>query len=367
MVVTGSACGRSASAAAFAARVAAAWLACVAGAACATGETLRRDLVFAYASPLARPQVVLSRVASPLRGAALRARLEAAQMAGGIDAWPALDLAAERFEVFVPSGPPPAAGFGLLVFVPPWEGQGLPADWLPVLQRHRFVAATAERSGNAQDVGARRIPLALTAFENARNRYPIDPVRVFVAGFSGGSRVALRLALAYPDVFRGAVLNAGSDPLGTADVPLPAPDLFERFERGSRLVYLSGTLDVPAMAADRASRRSAGDLCVANTRVLTIAGGRHEPAGTQAFERALDALESPLADDTGEAACRARRARAIAREAGSIVALADAGRRDRALRRLLELDARWGGLAAEASGEITRRLNAASQGAVAKP
>lgn len=362
MVVTGSACGRSASAAAFAARVAAALLAWVAGAACAAGETVQRDLVFAQASALARPEVLLSRLTTPLRGAL---RAESAR-SGGAAAWPALDPAAERFEMFVPSGTPPAAGFGLVVFVPPWEGQGLPAAWLPVLQRHGFAAATAARSGNAQDVAMRRIPLALTAFENARSRYRIDPARVFAAGFSGGSRVALLLALAYPDVFRGALLNAGSDPLGTAEVPLPAADLFEPFERGSRLVYLSGTLDAPAIAADRASRRSARDLCVTNTRLLTVAGGRHEPAGTQAFERALDALESPLADEAGEVGCRARRARSIAREAGSIAALADAGRRERALRRLLELDARWGGLAAEASDGIARRLNAASQDVIAK-
>ena len=366
VVAMGSACGRSVREATFA-RVAAAALACAASTGYAAGGTLQRDLVFEHASPLAHPEAVLERVTRPLRGSAIGARLHATRAAGEPDPWPALDLAVERFEMFVPAGAPPDAGFGLIVFVPPWEGQGLPADWLPALQRHGYVAATAERSGNAQDVGARRIPLALTAFENVRRRQRIDPARVYVAGFSGGSRVALRIALAYPEVFRGALLNAGSDPLGTVAVPLPEPVLFDRFERGSRLVYVSGTLDAPALAADRASRGSARDLCIPNTDVLTIAGGRHEPAGGPAFERALDALEAPRADVAGEAACRARRTRAIAREAAAIAALVDAGKRERAQRRLLAFDARWGGLARQAGSDIAVRLDTTARQVVVRP
>jgi dienelactone hydrolase len=360
----GSACGLSARGTTFG-RTAAALLAVVAGTAGATGGTLQRDLVFEHASPLARPEAVLERMTSPTRRAVIRARVHATR-AGDPDPWPALDLATERFAMFVPAGAPPDAGFGLVVFVPPWEGQGFPVDWLPALQRHGFMMATASRSGNAQEVGARRIPLALTAVENARRRQRVDPARVYVAGFSGGARVALRIALAYPDVFRGAVLNAGSDPLGTADVPLPEPTLFDRFERGSRLVYISGTLDAPALAADRASRGSARGLCIPNTEVLTVSGGRHEPADAHAFGRALDALAAPLADPAGEAACRARRARVITREAGAITALVDAGRLERAQRRLLAFDARWAGLAATASTDIAARLHAA-QGAAADP
>lgn len=346
--------------------LAAALLACVAGTACAAGGTVQRDLVFEHASPQAQPEVLLSRVTSPLRGAATFAQLQAARAAGEPDPWPVLDLAAERFEMFVPEGAPPAAGFGLIVFVPPWEEQGLPAQWLPALQHRGYVVVTAARSGNAQDVEVRRIPLALTGFENARRRQRIDPARVYVAGFSGGSRVALRIALAYPDVFRGALLNAGSDPLGTADVPLPEPGLFGRFERGSRLVYISGTLDAAAVAADRISRGSARDLCISNADVLTTVGSSHAPADGPAFERALDALAAPLADAAGEAACRARRTRAITREAGAITALLDAGKLERARHRLLAFDARWGGLARQVESGIAARQDATAR-QVARP
>jgi poly(3-hydroxybutyrate) depolymerase len=52
--------------------------------------------------------------------------------------------------------------------------------------------------------------LALIAAQNAMAQYSVDPQQVYIGGFSGGSRVALRLALGYPDVFHGALLNAGS-------------------------------------------------------------------------------------------------------------------------------------------------------------
>ena len=62
------------------------------------------------------------------------------------------------------------------------------------------------------------MPLALLAYENIRRSHTLDANRVYVGGMSGGSRVALRVALAYPDVFRGALLNAGSDPIGDGAV-----------------------------------------------------------------------------------------------------------------------------------------------------
>ncbi len=334
-----------------------AWvLACLAGLAGADTPGVQRDLVFEQMSPLAHPERVFERMASPLASAAMRERLHAAR-ARSDDPWPALDLARERFELFVPDGAPPDSGFGLVVFVPPWEEQGLPAEWLPVLQRHGLAMVTAGRSGNAQDVGARRVPLALHALENVRGRLRIDSERVYAAGFSGGSRVALRLAVAWPDVFRGALLNAGSDPLGSAEVALPEPVLFDRLERASRLVYLSGTRDGPALAADRASRRSATELCIDGTRVFGISGGRHQPAGAQAFARALRALETPARGGAIGEACRERRSRRIAREAHAIAALVDAGDHARAARALVEFDSRWSGLAREASRELDARID----------
>jgi hypothetical protein len=51
-----------------------------------------------------------------------------------------IDLAQERFAVYVPAHSP-AEGYGLLVFVPPWENAMLPRGWAAILDRHGVIAA----------------------------------------------------------------------------------------------------------------------------------------------------------------------------------------------------------------------------------
>src|SRR5207302_4709848 len=114
-----------------------------------------------------------------------------------------VDLAREKFVLYVPRRAPDR-GYGLLVFVPPSDDAALPPGWVPVLDQFGLILVRPVRSGNDQSAFGRRYPLAILAEYNVATRYRLDPDRIYIAGFSGGSRVALRLALAYPDVFRGA-------------------------------------------------------------------------------------------------------------------------------------------------------------------
>lgn len=319
----------------------------------AAPEGLRRDVVFEHGSRLARNGVLGERLLTPLLADAAARRL---REAGGSADDPVLDLAQERFAVYVPSGPEPAAGYGLLVFVPPWEGQALPRGWLPVLERAGMIAVTAARAGNAQNVLGRRVPLALAAYENVARAHRIDPRRVYVGGFSGGARVALRVALGFPDIFRGALLNAGSDPLGSPAVPLPSAELFERFSRGTRLVYASGTRDLAAAGADRHSLASARTLCVEQLVELPIRGGTHEPADARTFARALRELDAPRAERRDGTTCRLARDAALHDALEQVATQVDAGHDAAAARALAEVDAKYGGLAAPRSRELAARL-----------
>lgn len=117
-------------------------------------------------------------------------------------------------------------------------------------------------------------------------------------GFPGGSRVAMRLALAYPDVFRAAILDAGSDPIGSAKIPLPARDLFARFQESSHLVYLTGADDVPRLGMAAVSMRSMRHWCVFGLTAEVIPYAGHEVAGAAA-------LSDPSPPDPDRlAACR---------------------------------------------------------------
>ena len=181
---------------------------------------LHEDVVFSAYPPLARNSELLSRVFTPLTLAGIQRDFARTGKTLGEASF---DLAAEKFLVYVPPVKP-TQGYGLMVFVPPWQKAQLPKRWGPVLDQFGMIFVSAARSGNDEDIISRREPLAVLAALNVMAQYPVDPSRVFVGGMSGGARMALRLALAYPDLFHGALLNSGSDVIGTIYEPcLPPP------------------------------------------------------------------------------------------------------------------------------------------------
>ena len=93
----------------------------------------------------------------------------------------------------------------------------------------------------------------LLAAYNLMERFHADPDRVFVGGFSGGSRIAMRLALGYPDLFHGVLLNAGGDPLGNAEAgapPLPPRDL-QLADPATRIHKENGAAGMPPRQVHR--------------------------------------------------------------------------------------------------------------------
>ncbi len=315
---------------------------------------MQEDVTFTRDSPLATGDEIARRTLTPLTYAALEVRLDAQRKALET----AVDLPKERFSVYVPGGAPPPSGWGLLVYVPPWPDPTRPVRWRPALDRHALVFVAAERSGNDADVLSRRLPLALVAYENVRARLPIDPERVYVGGFSGGGKVALAAALAYPDVFRGALLDAGSERIdGEAGFYIPPADLFHRFQR-SRLVLATGAGDEFNLRNDAESRASLEDRCVLDVEVMVAPRLGHEPLDASALDKALDALDRRRPDRRGLERCNARLDREVASaldEAESAIARGD---RDRALARLKSADARYGGLAAPRILELEARRRA---------
>lgn len=333
------------------------WLACLAPVAAGDEPVgVRNDVVFQQYSPLSASTELLHRLVSPLN--ARRIQRQAKAVHAALREQP-LDLANERFALYVPSRAP-AAGYGLLVFVPPWNEARVPPAWIPVLERQGVVLVTAAGSGNDANVLDRREPLALLAATNVMARYRIDARRVYVGGFSGGSRVALRLALAYPDLFRGALLDAGSDALGK-EIPPPPRELLYRFQSSSRIVYLTGTNDTARQDADRVSRQSLKDACVTDIDVRPMPWVGHELADASSLDRALDSLDrQPNAGAEELQTCRARVEHELNQQLDDVAALIESGDKDRARHRLAALDARYGGLAAPRSIALAEALDGAT-------
>jgi dienelactone hydrolase len=293
---------------------------------------------------LARDAEIVRRMLSPLTQEIIARRLAASRTTMAEES---VDIAKARFVVYLPSQRP-VAGYGLIVFVPPWDDARLPPGWAAVLDRSGFIYVSAAGSGNEQPVLTQRVPLALIAAGEIARRYPIDPVRTYVGGFSGGSRTALRIALAYPDVFRGALLNAGSDPIGATPDILPPADLFARFQVSTRVVFVTGALDTSARASDASSAESMARSCVFNVRTIDVPAAGHAIAPPAEFSEALDSLQRDRPVDQGRLdACRATLQGRLDRAGGEARALVAAGRGAAARTRILDLDRSFGGLAGE--------------------
>jgi hypothetical protein len=318
----------------------------------ATGT--RHDVVFTQYFALSRSSEMIRRLLSPQNAG--RVTLEA-RLPGHAVRQQSVDLSQEKFVVHVPAQAP-AHGYALLVFVPPWDDARVPAAWIPALDRHGMIFVSPAHAGNDADVLDRREPLALLAAYNLSQRYPIDPQRVYVGGFSGGARVALRLALGYPDLFLGALLIAGSDPIGTAQLPLPPASLFRRFQQGTRLVYLTGQRDDLHQAMDNRSRDSMQHWCVVGMTSINAPRSGHEPPGPATWSRALSALEQPLPAASKQLeACRARIDASLRDQLRKAQERLQNGNQGAACKLLQDIDTRYGGLAAPRSVELMKQAS----------
>jgi dienelactone hydrolase len=333
------------------------WLACMAGVAFAASASdvaqgVINEVVFTqYGSASSSPEL-MRRLVTPLNAWRLQ---QHAASAGTAIVDQAIDLTRVRFALYVPPQAPPD-GYALLVFVPPWNEARVPGEWTSILDRHGMIFVTAANIGNDTSLLDRRDPVALLAAVNVMAKYHVNPQRVYIGGFSGGSRVALRLALGYPDLFHGALLEAGSDPVGRA-VPLPPQALLEQFQTGTRIVYFTGQQDPARMDVDRQSRHSLHDWCIDDVDLRTIPATGHDLAGATALDRALTSLETHHPPDANRLdACRAQIASELEQALGTVEAALARNDVATAQRDLDELDQRFGGLAAPHSVELAARL-----------
>ena len=311
------------------------------------------QVVFTQYSPLFSNAEIVRRLLSPLAREGVQDSL--ARELATLTPY-SLDLAQERFLVYVPSRAPPSPrGYALLVFVPPWDEARLPFGWASQLNHYGVIFVTAARAGNTANVLSRRVPLALSAEENIVREYPVDRQRIYIGGFSGGSRVALRIALGYPDIFHGALLHAGANPLGDG-FPLPPRDLLQRFQSSSHVVYITGATDTGNLGTDASSSQSLRNWCVFDVETDEIAGEGHEVMSSTAFGLALGRMLSHKPPDPARLdACRSRIAAQLEGKLNQAQGLIAKSHPAAARELLLDIDKQYGGLAAPRILELARK------------
>lgn len=276
-----------------------------------------------------------------------------------------VDLSQELYDIWLPSRKP-EGGYGLIVFVSPTPHWPLTHGWKKALDRAGIIYVSARRSGNAQNVYERRIPLALHAYENVKARYPIDPARVTISGFSGGSRTAIRIAAAYSDVFTGALLIGGAKVMGEEDFSPPPAELMTLLQRRMRVVYSTGRHDAPNLRLDGRSREALEARCVAGVFKISEANISHEVPNLKTMQRVITRLEKPLepARLQAQESCARSLATRVERDVAAVEAAMSTGNHKLAGELLGAADLAWGGLAAERLVALAREL---APGFVATP
>ena len=142
---------------------------------------------------------------SPIQSAdpeQVRARLSAAEVP------PAYDVTKEEFEVVVPAGYNADVPHGLFIWIGAGNSPKVPKEWEAVLAEKKLIFVGAMNSGNKRNIFD-RARMAIDANVNMRGIYNIDGRRVYVSGFSGGSRVASMLGVCWGEMFSGTVCFMG--------------------------------------------------------------------------------------------------------------------------------------------------------------
>jgi hypothetical protein len=139
------------------------------------------------------------------------------------------------WEVYIPNNDATEAP-GVFVYVSPMNTGRIDSRWREVMDQQNLIYIAANKSGN-KVLTSRRMVLALFAVRALGQHYEFDTSRINVSGFSGGGRVASRIATQYPDVFTGALYICGVDFWKKDKTPNVDRLLQNRF------VFLTGTGD----------------------------------------------------------------------------------------------------------------------------
>ncbi len=218
----------------------------------------------------------------------------------------------ESFEVYVPDSYDPNANppFGLLVWVSPSPSGAIghyPGS-KELMDKHRLIWVGANDSGNATPYDTRRVPLALDAAYNMQKLYTIDPDRVYVAGLSGGGRVASITAFHHSDVYDGGIFIIGANYWLSMAVPgktnsrwapgftRPHQENLVRAKKFGRYVLLTGDTDGNRLQMHTYYEQGYSKW-LDHVLYIQVPGMGHELPPAEEFDKALDYLDQPLSQE----------------------------------------------------------------------
>lgn len=215
--------------------------------------------------------------------------------AGEGDATQRYDLARETFQLYLPKT---GKAKGVLVWISSGRLGLIPEAWAAELRRRSIAVIAANKAGNDRAVLI-RAALALDGLRYVLSREAIEPKSIWVAGDSGGAKVASLLAWRCPELFAGALFVAGALyhralPVEKGLVyPAGLPDPGERLAelKTKKLVWIVGDKDEIALQAVGLVAWAARDDGFAQSSLILAPGLPHALPEARLIAQALDLLE----------------------------------------------------------------------------
>ncbi len=237
-------------------------------------------------------EITLKESPPPSDADQLKARMHAAESPGPYD------VSHETYSLLVPKGYKREVPHGLFIWVSPSAGATVPKEWEQVLAEKKLIFIGARNSGNPRDMFD-RMRMAVDANHNLRSLFNVDERRVYVSGFSGGSRVASMLSVCYADMFTGAVCFMGvnfyqpvlgEDKMMYQARYIPDDEILEIAKKEGRYVFLTGEKDFN-LADTKAVYEAAVKDGFKAVAVFNIPKQGHQPPAAEWLKKSLDYLD----------------------------------------------------------------------------
>jgi len=121
----------------------------------------------------------------------------------------------ESYALYLPSGYSPSRKWPIIyLFDPGARGRVAVEVVREAAEKYGYIVAASNNSRNGAQGGSTEAANAM--WRDTQGRFPIDERRRYVAGMSGGARVATSIAIACKSCVAGVIANAAGFPTGTA-------------------------------------------------------------------------------------------------------------------------------------------------------
>jgi pimeloyl-ACP methyl ester carboxylesterase len=200
---------------------------------------------------------------------------------------PDYDSKKQIYDLHVPARKSAKVPLPIILYLSPGRDSGSGKAFARLAQTRGFLYAAPLNAGN-ECPSRQRVRIVLDVLDDVRRQFPVDPDRTYVAGFSGGGRIACAIAFAPPELFGGVI------PVCAGGFPRDESWLRQRIVERLSVALVTGQTDFNRGEVERLRGPFLKDVGV-RTRVWTVPGLGHQVPAEKVVGEAVRWLEDGLA------------------------------------------------------------------------